>query len=189
MICGCRMNPPAKILSLVVGLLAGLSVASCNPQVEREKEKPAVGVAVGAVAPDFRIANIHGGTMTLSEHRGKVVLINFWATWCGPCRAEMPSMEALYRSHLQHQFEILAISIDTGGPSRVRSYVDDFGFTFPVLLDDDYRVNDLYRVRVAPTSFLVDRQGKIVKRIQGAKDWNHPEVRGWIDRLIDAPQT
>jgi peroxiredoxin len=178
------------IFPVFVGLVAALSVASCNPQTERTEEKlpVGVGVEVGAVAPDFRVANTAGGTMTLSEHRGKVVLINFWATWCGPCRAEMPSMEALYRSHLQHSFEILAISIDTGSPSRVRAYVDDFGFTFPVLLDADYRVNDLYQVRVAPTSFLIDRQGRIVRKIPGAKDWNHPEVRAWIDQLIDAPQ-
>jgi peroxiredoxin len=179
----------AAIFPVFAGLVTTLFLVSCNPQKEGAEERPAVGAEVGTVAPDFRIANIHGGTMTLSEHRGKVVLINFWATWCGPCRAEMPSMESLYRSHLQHQFDILAISIDTGGPSRVQAYVDDFGFTFPALLDSNYRVNDLYHVRVAPTSFLIDRQGRIVRRIEGAKDWNHPEVRAWIDRLIDAPKT
>ena len=150
------------------------------------KETPPIGVEVGFLAPDFRVETLIGGAMTLSEHRGKVVLINFWATWCEPCRVEMPSMEALYRSHLHHDFEILAISIDTLGAPPVRAYIEAFGFTFPVLLDFEYRVNDLYQVRVAPTSILIDRTGRVVKRMLGAKDWNHPETRALIDGLVKA---
>jgi peroxiredoxin len=93
-------------------------------------------------------------------------------------------MESLYRSQMQHQFEILAISIDTRNPSGVLNYVDSFGFTFPVLLDDNFKINDLYRVPVVPTTILVDPEGRIVQRIPGAKDWNDPDLREKINRLV-----
>ena len=163
---------------------AFLILAACSNPEKREEKAAKVGVEVGEIAPDFRVKNLRGGVTTLSEHRGRVVLINFWATWCEPCRAEMPSMEALYRSQLQHDFEILAISIDTSGAPPVRQYVEQFGFSFPALLDDNFQVNDLYQVRVAPTSILIDRQGRVAARIPGAKDWNHPDMRARIERLI-----
>lgn len=159
-------------------------LTACSNPERPDKKAGKIGVEVGDVAPDFRVKNLRGGAMTLSEHRGRVVLINFWATWCEPCRTEMPSMEALYRSHLQHDFEILAISIDTAGAPPVRHYVEQFGFSFPALLDDHFQVNDLYRVRVAPTSVLIDRQGRVVARIPGAKDWNSPDMRARIDASI-----
>ncbi len=138
------------------------------------------------LAPDFRAKNLRGGTSALSDFRGKVVLINFWATWCAPCRAEMPSMEALYRSHARRDFEILAISIDTMGEPSVRAYIEELGFTFPVLADPELIVNDLYHVRVAPTSFIINRKGVIVKSILGARDWLDPETRAPIDRLVQS---
>jgi len=154
--------------------------ACANPETTEGK----IGVEIGAIAPDFRVKNLRGGAMTLSEHRGRVVLINFWATWCKPCRMEMPSMEALYRSQPRHDFEILSISIDTSGAPTVRQYVEQFGFSFPVLLDDNFQINDLYQVRVAPTSILIDRRGRVAARIPGARDWNDPDMRAHIERLI-----
>ncbi len=142
------------------------------------------GVDVGKPAPEFRLRNLKGGEMTLSSLRGRVVLINFWATWCGPCRAEMPSMEALYGTYKRADFEILAISIDTGEEEKVKSFVDEFGFRFPVLLDNRLAINQLYQVRVVPTSFLIDRKGIIRDRILGARDWNDPELRLAVQNLI-----
>jgi len=164
-------------------------LAACSHPDKSEEKAAKVGVEVGEIAPDFRVKNLRGGAMTLSEHRGRVVLINFWATWCEPCRTEMPSMEALYRSQRQHDFEILAISIDTSGAPPVRQYVEQFGFSFPALLDDNFQVNDLYQVRVAPTSILIDRQGRVVARIPGAKDWNSPDMRARIERLIQQTES
>jgi peroxiredoxin len=138
----------------------------------------------GIEAPEFRLRNLKGGETALSSLRGKVVLVNFWATWCGPCRAEMPSMEALYGSYDRADFAILAISIDTVSEERVRAYVDSFGFSFPILLDPHLIVNELYQVRVVPMSLLIDRTGKIHEQILGARDWSDPDIRLTIQKLI-----
>ncbi len=139
---------------------------------------------VNQTAPDFKVGKLRGGEATLSEFRGRVVLINFWATWCRPCRAEMPSMEALYGSYKRTDFEILAVSIDTTGKEKVRSFIEEFGFRFPILLDPEFLIKDLYQVRVVPTSILIDRKGVIRERILGATDWNDPEMRLLVDRLV-----
>ncbi len=142
------------------------------------------GVEVGKPAPDFRLRNLRGGETALSSFRGRVVLINFWATWCGPCRAEMPSMEALYGSYKRADFEILALSIDTIDSVKVASFIEAFGFRFPILLDNYLAVNQLYQVRVVPASFLVDRKGVLREQILGARDWTDPDLRMVIDKLI-----
>jgi peroxiredoxin len=144
---------------------------------------PSSAVDVGQKAPAFQLRNLKGKETALASLHGKVVLINFWATWCGPCRAEMPSMEAIYRHYDRADFEILAISIDTVPEESVRSYVDEFGFRFPILLDQRLSVYELYQARVVPASFLIDREGVIRERILGAQDWNDPEVRRFIDKL------
>ncbi len=160
-------------LGFVFGLLIGVSACVNSGETSR-----------GGEAPEFRLRNLRGGETSLSSLRGKVVLINFWATWCGPCKAEMPSMEALYGSYDRADFEILAISIDTVSEERVRAYVDSFGFRFPILLDPQLIVNELYQVRVVPMSLLIDRTGRIHKQILGARDWSDPDIRLTIEKLI-----
>ena len=93
-------------------------------------------------------------------------------------------MEALYRSYPRDDFEILAVSIDTEGEPPVRLFVEDFGFTFPVLMDSQFEVNDRYQVRVVPTSILIDRKGRVAQRFLGAKDWNDKESRGVVEKLV-----
>jgi len=144
------------------------------------------GVDVGYTAPEFKLKNLSGGQLSLSSLRGKVVLINFWATWCGPCKAEMPSMEDLYRNYKRDDFEILAVSVDTVTDNRVRDFVQRYGFTFPVLLDNQFTVNQVYEARVLPTSILIDRKGIIRERILGATDWSDPDTRLLIGKLIQA---
>lgn len=168
---------------LSFGFGAGCSEKGKKAEAEK-KVSPGIGVEVGQLAPDFRIKNLKGGVTALSQHRGKVVLINFWATWCEPCRAEMPSMEELYSNYSRNDFEILAVSIDTIGEPPVRFFIEDFGFTFPVLMDEQFTVNDHYQVRVVPTTILIDRKGVIARRVLGAKDWTEPDARLMIDRLV-----
>jgi len=157
-----------------------LFITACVPSSE---------IDIGKKAPTFQLRNLRGKEMALSSLRGKVVLINFWATWCGPCREEMPSMEALYGHYDRADFEILAISIDTVSAEQVRSYVETFGFRFPILLDQRLSVYELYQVRVVPASFLVDREGMMQERILGAQDWNDPDIRGFIDKLVQRKVT
>ena len=173
----------------VLLLLFCMLGAACSKKKEESGGTSGdVGVEVGLLAPELKVRNLKRGFSALSDYRGKVVLINFWATWCGPCKAEMPSMEMLYQNYKRGDFEILAVSIDTEGEPRVRAFVEDFGFTFPILLDFAFMINDQYQVRVVPTSFLIDRHGKIAYRALGARDWNDSESRAVVSRLIESKQ-
>ena len=122
-------------------------------------------------APGFTLKNMQGNSVKLSDYRGQVVLLNFWATWCGPCREEMPSMEKLWQTYREQGLVILAVSTDNGGESRIKNFARRLKLTFPILLDPDSLASDLYQVSGVPVSFLIDRQGRITARILGSKDW------------------
>jgi peroxiredoxin len=136
-------------------------------------------------APDFIIENLRGGDARLEDYKGSIVLLNFWATWCMPCRAEMPSMETLWQKYKGQDFVIVAISIDEGSKKRVEKFIEILDLSFPVLLDPESKVNDLYRVSNMPTSFLIDRNGKIISRIVGSDDWTSEEAIQLVETLLD----
>ena len=119
------------------------------------------GLGPGKTAPDFKLKTLDGKEISLSDYRGKVVLINFWATWCPPCREEMPLFKRVYERYKDKGFEILAVSTDSSaGP--VRKFVKEYKLRFPVLIDNG-NVSNLYGVQGLPTSFLINREGKVVK--------------------------
>ncbi len=179
-----------SLLGLVLlagaGCDLGPSESSSEPAAEPSPVQGRSGVKVGAVAPDFQLWDLSGNPVTLSSYRGTVVFINFWATWCGPCRVEMPAMEALYREFGRKDFEILAVSTDQQGPAVTRPFRDELGLTFPILHDSDFRVGVAYGARTLPMTFLVDRRGVITHRIFGARDWQSPEGRQLIKTLVKA---
>jgi len=142
------------------------------------------GVKLGEPAPDFQLPDLQGHLVTLSDLRGKVVLLNFWATWCGPCRVEMPAMEQLYRTLSRKDFEILAVSIDTQGVAVTRPFQQEYHLTFPILHDADYRVGLMYGARSLPMTFLVDRQGVVRHQIFGARDWGASEAQQLVQMLM-----
>jgi peroxiredoxin len=115
--------------------------------------------AIGKPAPDFELQSLSETQIRLSDLGGKVVLINFWATWCGPCRLEMPAIQARYLQH-PGELEVLAVNFDEP-KEAVQAFVDELGLTFPVLLDPGAGVQDLYRVRGYPTTYLVDPKGVV----------------------------
>ncbi len=119
-------------------------------------------LAEGSEAPEFALETVGGDTFRLSDYRGDVVLLNFWATWCGPCRVEMPALQQQYESRRSAGFVVAGVN---AGESRraVRSYGSELGLTFPLLLDPREEVQRLYQIRAYPTSILVDQEGKIVK--------------------------
>jgi peroxiredoxin len=127
---------------------------------------------------------MNGQLVALSNLRGKVVLINFWATWCGPCRVEMPAMERLYRAYPRKDFEILAVSTDAQGAAVTRPFQQENRLTFPILHDSDFRVGLTYGARSLPMTFMVDRRGIVRQQIFGARDWSAPEAHQLIDALI-----
>lgn len=140
------------------------------------KEKPA--------APDFTLTDKNGKKVTLSSFRGKVVLLNFWATWCPPCRQEMPSMEKLFQSfHDRTDFVMLAV--DSQEPlTTVEPFLKKYGYTFPILLDTTGEVGSMYSVTGIPTTYLIDAQGRVIAGKVGAHDWTIPAVADGLNALL-----
>lgn len=141
-------------------------------------------VKAGEPAPNFRLRDMNGRNVSLSDLRGKVVLLNFWATWCGPCRVEMPAMERLYRAYDRKDFEILAVSTDAQGTAVTRPFQQENKLTFPILHDSDFRVGLSYGARTLPMTFMVDRQGIVRQHIFGARDWEALEAHQLIEMLM-----
>ncbi len=157
---------------LVVGLLAGLLLfvglpsqwsggRAPLPTPGGPTASPAPAPVTGAPAPDFALRDLSGQTVRLSSLKGQVVLINFWATWCIPCRAEMPAIQQAYSARKNQGFTVLAVNLNEP-ITEVHSYVDNLKINFPVLLDAGDSISTLYRVRGYPTSFFVDRNGTVV---------------------------
>ncbi len=148
----------------------------------------------GVRAPGFEVASLDGSTVSLHDYRGKVVLVNIWATWCPPCVEEMPSMQRLYEDLAEEDFEILAVSVDAKVGERgydgrlggdVRRFAEDFGLSFPILHDPTGRIALTYQTTGLPESFLVGRDGVIYKRIAGGTTWDAAQHRDLIRRVLD----
>jgi peroxiredoxin len=132
---------------------------------------------------DFSLPLLAGGNASLSSYKGKVVILNFWATWCPPCRVEMPSIETLYRRFSAQGLEILAVDLGEDA-SLVRQFIRNAGYTFPVMFDSDNRVSSVYGIEAIPTTYIIDREGKIVGRIIGSITWDNQRVIAAIDALL-----
>jgi peroxiredoxin len=150
-----------------------------------------VRVEVGAVAPDYRVYDLaRGDTISLrARYKGQVTLVNIWATWCVPCRAEMPAMQRAYDTLAAKGLKIAAVSIDVTGPESVRQFTDALGLKFDILQDQRGDIQTAYQTTGVPESFLLNRQGVIVKRVIGAHEWDSPVNRALIERLIAEPAT
>ncbi|HJV31300.1 MAG TPA: TlpA disulfide reductase family protein [Bacillales bacterium] len=122
------------------------------------------GLEAGAKAPDFELKTLTGETVKLSSLKGKKVMLNFWATWCPPCKAEMPDLEKLYKQK-DNDLVILAVNIDP--QLDVKGFAKEFGITFPILLDEDDSVNERYQIISIPTTYFIDRDGVIQSKFIG----------------------
>ncbi|MFZ5876029.1 MAG: redoxin domain-containing protein [Nitrospirota bacterium] len=181
-------NPPR--LRLLGAVVCAVALAGCDQRPAAaplsEAKAPAVreGTRVGFLAPPFTLERLDGGASALNEFRGKVVLLNFWATWCGPCRAEMPSLEALSHQFPSQDFVVVGISTDYEGAQIVQPFMESFGLTFPILLDPEMVVNDKFEIRSLPTSIVLDRRGVIRHKFFGAMDWNTPKNHDLVRVLV-----
>jgi cytochrome c biogenesis protein CcmG/thiol:disulfide interchange protein DsbE len=168
-------------VAVVIAFLAAGAVllARLGPEIQQ--------VEVGSRAPDFRAVNLAtGDSVSLHDrYRGSVTLVNIWATWCVPCRVEMPAMEKMYQSLAPRGFKIAAVSIDEGNPDDVREFAKSLGLTFDLLQDRSTSVQQIYQTTGVPESFLLNREGVIVKRVIGAHDWSSEVNRKLIERLLD----
>ena len=140
----------------------------------------------GRSAPGFSLPRLGGGApVALESLRGKVVLLNFWATWCKPCEDEMPAMERLYQSLRGQDFELIAVSVDVGD-AEVEAFRDRLGLSFPILRDPDRAVANRYQSPRFPESWLVGRDGTLVARFIGPREWDAPEYAGRVRELVAA---
>ena len=136
---------------------------------------------VGTPAPDFTLSGLTGSNLRLSEYQGRVVMINFWATWCGPCRQEMPALQTIYQRYEPAGFTLLGVNVDAE-PDGARRMAEDLGVSFPLLFDADKDVSKLYDVRAMPVTVLVDRDGRV-------RYVHHGYKPGYEERYLDQVRT
>lgn len=174
----------AVALAVVAGLLLWA-------WLHRDRFAP---VEAGAAAPAFELAALDGGRVSLEDYRGRVVLLNFWATWCGPCRQEMPALERLHRMLEPEGLEVVGLNVDAapgeidalahlGGD--VAAFVREYGLTFDILRDPEGGVMRRYGVSGLPTTVLIDRQGRVVLETVGALEWDDPERVAMIREILE----
>jgi peroxiredoxin len=139
----------------------------------------------GQPAPAFTLATLDGGHASLADHRDKLVVLNFWATWCQPCALEMPSLEGLWRRYRERGLVVVAVSVDRGSPrGLLEPYVRDLKLTFPILLDPDSRTSNGWRVTALPSTFLVRPGGDVTGMVVGAREWDSAEMQALVERLL-----
>jgi len=164
-----------KIRFLILAGCLALFITACG-------EKPVA--TVGKPAPDFDTLDLDGKVWSLSKLKGKVVFINFWATWCSPCREEMPSMQRLYTKLPKDKFEMIALFNNDKKPA-VRKFVSQLGLTFPILSDEHNFAGTKYGLTGLPETFIVDKQGVIREKIIGPAKWDSPENVEMLMRYIN----
>jgi peroxiredoxin len=144
---------------------------------------PPAPAAAGDTAPDFTLEDTNGNEVTLSALRGKVVMVNFWATWCPPCKEEMPSMERLNKFMADEDFVMLAINADENGREVVPDFLKKNPHDFNVLYDDQGAVKQSYGVYKMPESFIINKDGTIVEKVVGAINWSSPKTVAYLKSL------
>ena len=188
------MNKPRGFPNLVIIFFIGLTafcksdLVAAQPQNARSAvddlfRKAGISKINQGAAADFALRDVSGATVTLSGYQGNLVFLNFWATWCGPCREEMPSMERLYRQIGGQGLAMLAVN-EKESVAQVATFMRSHGLSFPALLDVDGEVSSAYRVWGLPTTYLIDGSGRIIGMKSGPRDWASREVVDAVRRLV-----
>jgi cytochrome c biogenesis protein CcmG, thiol:disulfide interchange protein DsbE len=173
-----------RIAAVVLLVIAYLGVYK---MVARLRE-PAIALPTSEERMPFRVPfelpDVQGHLVRLADLHGQPVLINIWATWCSPCREEMPSMNALYKDYSAKGLALVAIATDAGGKAVVAPFVQAHGLTFPVLLDPQNMVGTQLQVPGIPTSYLLDKRGRVIGLVIGERDWNSRKMRHLVEQLL-----
>ncbi len=178
------MNQFRMVKLGVVFLLTVLLLTSCDNSISEPQVSKQVG-SVENVAPDFTLTDMNGQQVSLSQFRGKVVILNFWATWCPPCREEMPSMEQLYRDYKDKGLVMLAVNVEENGKKAVEKFLKKNPHSFPILLDTENVAQNTYGVFRFPESFIIDQNGFVVEKIIGGRDWTSGQTFKIIKFLLN----
>ena len=165
--------------TLVLWLIPG-PASSEDPIKALELIKP----SRAQTAKPFAVPTPDGRSVKLVDYRGKVVFLNFWATWCPPCKEEMPAMERLYRRYKDKGLVVLAVSVDAEGTQVVNPFVKDYEFTFPIGLDPKMTLAYEYGVRALPSSFFVDKNGNLAAMALGPREWDSKRAHALVEFLL-----
>lgn len=168
---------------VVVVAVAGLLASACG------MEGPPRPVGVGDPVPIYGAVTLDSDSMSLADLRGQVVLLNVWATWCPPCREEIPELQSLYERHGDRGLEVVGVSVDAAGERQsVGRFVERFGVTYPIWLDPQERVASVFRTTGVPTSLLIDRQGILLWRRVGPFTADDPQLNGLLEQALEATE-
>jgi len=171
-LCGLCILAPVRVFADA----AGLSQALSRMKVTAPKARLS--------APDFTLPDLELGSVHLSDYRGKLVLLNFWASFCAPCRREMPALENLWQAYRDKGLVVLALSADRDNLKRVENFITEGDYSFPILLDTAGEVRKNYEIRALPTSYLIGRDGRFIGRVIGERDWDSQPGQALIELLL-----
>ncbi|MDD2500878.1 MAG: TlpA disulfide reductase family protein [Geobacter sp.] len=164
------------LLCCAVVLVSGCNKVKTDAPVKAPVEK--------SQAPEISVVSLDNQQLTLASLKGKVVLLNFWATWCPPCREEIPSMMKLNTIMAGKPFQMVCVSVDEGGKKAVEEFFKNSGFSLPAYTDPSGQVAKTYGITGVPETFVIDKNGVIVKKVIGGLDWNSPEVLSFLEGLM-----
>ena len=174
--------PASRRLVGIVGAFAILASAFGVVWVQSSKYEPLV---VGMNAPDFGLPDLQGQSQHLSDYRGKVIFLNFWATWCKPCKEEMPSMQVLWDSLKKEDFVMLAVSMDRVTTTKeIPPFVENLKLTFPILTDSWGQTDKKYKLMGVPETYIIDQSGVLREKVIGPRDWTRAESIETIVQLL-----
>lgn len=168
-----------QLMPYICACLLALALPAMAAPKPMQNNSVVGAVGVGSPAPDFKLANTKGETRTLNQYRGKVVVLNFWASWCPPCRKEMPSMDRLNKLFPRSEVILLAVNVEKRLPDTFRRA----GFSFDILSDSNGQVQQRYGVTRLPETFIIDRKGIVSKRVIGGIVWDDPGVVSYLQSL------
>jgi peroxiredoxin len=151
---------------------------------QAQPEPPSASANVGDLMPAYTAKTLDGTPFDLASQKGSVVLVNVWATWCGPCRFEIPELQKMYDQYGQRGFKVVGVSVDEGDAKDVKQFVDEQKMTYPVVLDPDGHIANVLQTTVLPTSVLIDRHGRIVWREVGAIPAGEPTLKKALDAAL-----
>lgn len=170
--------PKIAIAGIIVAVAAAVIFIIAG---QRQKFEP---MTTNSEMIDFELPDVQGNVKKLSDFRGKVIFLNFWATWCKPCEEEMPSMQALYDNLNHFPFEIVAVSVDKDPPEKVAAFSKQYGITFPILHDRKGKIKETYKTTGVPETFIIDQNGIVALKVWGPRDWTDPRATREIMDLI-----
>jgi thiol-disulfide isomerase/thioredoxin len=178
-----RLSLFAFLLMLAAGCARDESAPVAKKKVKVDPAKVA-GIEVGNLMPAYSADALEGGKFDVAQEKGRVVFLNVWATWCGPCRAEMPFLENLHQKNAPRGLKVVGVSVDEGGVAPVKEFLSAQKITYPIALDPDGRIATMLQTTVLPTSVLIDRSGHIVWKGYGMVNGSEPALTKALEKAL-----